>query len=53
MVITDQYIGVTTPATTGLAGITATIATTGTSIAATVIGDEDLMFFSVDELSRR
>jgi hypothetical protein len=40
--ITDQYIGVTTPATTGLAGITTTIAPTGTSIAVTVIADDDL-----------
>jgi hypothetical protein len=42
MAITGQYIGGITAATTGLAGITTAIATTGTSIAVTVIGDNDL-----------
>jgi hypothetical protein len=43
MAITDQRIGIIMPATTGLAGIIVTIATTGTSIGIIVIGDDDLM----------
>jgi hypothetical protein len=39
MAIIDRYIGATTLAITGPAGITTTIATTGTCTAITVIGD--------------
>jgi hypothetical protein len=41
MAITDPRIGIITRATTGPAGVTTTIATTGAFIAIAVIGDDE------------